>query len=347
MYTTSLFRHFMITVGISVAVYLFMTFLLPYLFPFLLAYILMRMLWPVMEYLHNVCKFPRFFSHYGTLILFFGGISAFFGAVIYKLYTQIRLLFTNIPVYQQTAVSFFETRCASFGRCIDHHFNLHFGTAKTFLYEQMALIGKNTTKFMNNNIWKCLYYMLSQSFHIFAFLIIVCVSMIILVREMKPLHDMFRKSRYFTPVHFILTNVKESGLTYLKTEGIILLLNGIVCSLAFFLIHNPYFLLLGVAIAVLDAFPVLGSGMFLLPWGFFLFLSKEYLNASILFTAYIITLLIREILEARMLGDGMHLNAFVMLAAIFIGIELFGIGGILLGPLSLVLIRSLLQLASP
>lgn len=171
--------------------------------------------------------------------------------------------------------------------------------------------------------------------------------MIILVREMKPLHDMFRKSRYFTPVHFVLTNVKESGLTYLKTEGIILLLNGIVCSLAFFLIHNPYFLLLGVAIAVLDAFPVLGSGMFLLPWGFFLFLSKEYLNASILFTAYIITLLIREILEARLLGDGMHLNAFVMLAAIFIGIELFGIGGILLGPLSLVLIRSLLQLASP
>lgn len=74
MHTTSLFRHFMITVGISVAVYLFMTFLLPYLFPFLLAYILMRMLWPVMEYLHNVCKFPRFFSHYGTLILFFGGI---------------------------------------------------------------------------------------------------------------------------------------------------------------------------------------------------------------------------------------------------------------------------------
>lgn len=71
--------------------------------------------------------------------------------------------------------------------------------------------------------------------------------------------------------------------------------------------------------------------MFLLPWGFFLFLSKEYLNASILFTAYIITLLIREILEARLLGDGMHLNAFVMLAAIFIGIELFGIGGILLG----------------
>ena len=63
MHTTSLFRHFMITVGISVAVYLFMTFLLPYLFPFLLAYILMRMLWPVMEYLHNVCKFPRFFSH--------------------------------------------------------------------------------------------------------------------------------------------------------------------------------------------------------------------------------------------------------------------------------------------
>lgn len=346
MQNTSLFRHFMITVGISAAVYLFMTFLLPYLLPFIVAYILMRMLWPVMEYLHNVCKFPRFFSHYGTLILFFSGISAVFCAAVYKFYTQIKLLLTNLPSYQQTAAAFLEARCTAFCCYIDRHFNLHFGTAKTFLYGQLELIEKNTSKLMNNNIWRYICYTLSQSFHIAAFLIIVCISMIILVREMKPLHDMFRKSRYYTPVHFVLTNVKESGLTYLKTEGIILLLNGIVCSLAFFLIHNPYFLLLGVMIAILDAFPVLGSGMFLLPWGFFLFLSREYLHASILFVAYIVTLLIREILEARLLGEGMHLNAFIMLAAIFIGIELFGIGGILLGPLSLVLIRSLLQLSS-
>lgn len=346
MQNTSLFRHFIITVGISIAVYLFMAFLLPYLFPFLLAYVLMRMLWPAMEYLHNVCRFPRFFSHYGILILFFSGISALFAAVIYKFCTQIKLLLTNLPSYQQTAAAFLESRCTTLCCYIDRHFNLHLGTAKTFLYSQMALMEENTSKLMNNNIWKYICYTLSQSFHIFAFLVIVCISMIVLVREMKPLHDLFRKSRYYVPVHFVLTNVKESGLTYLKAEGIILLLNSIVCSLAFFLIHNPYFLLLGGLIAVLDAFPVLGSGMFLLPWGFFLFLSRDYLNASVLFAAYVVTLLIREILEARLLGDGMHLNAFIMLAAIFIGIELFGIGGILLGPLSLVLIRSLLQLSS-
>ena len=70
MHTTSLFRHFMITVGISVAVYLFMTFLLPYLFPFLLAYILMRMLWPVIMVhlssflVESVLSLARLFTSY-------------------------------------------------------------------------------------------------------------------------------------------------------------------------------------------------------------------------------------------------------------------------------------------
>ena len=100
MHTTSLFHHFMITVGISVAVYLFMTFLLPYLFPFLLAYILMRMLWPVMEYLHNVCKFPRFFSHYGTLILFFWWNQYF----LWRGYLQV--IYTDpVVVHQYTCLS--------------------------------------------------------------------------------------------------------------------------------------------------------------------------------------------------------------------------------------------------
>lgn len=97
------------------------------------------------------------------------------------------------------------------------------------------------------------------------------------------------------------------------------------------------------AIAVFDAFPVLGSGLIFLPWGIYQFLEQDYYVAAVLVTTYLLTLFIREYLEARLLGQGMGLNPFFMLAAIFVGVKLFGVTGIFLGPLAIVLIQVILS----
>lgn len=344
---SSLLRQFLITIAISGAVYLFMSYLLPYILPFLISYVLMRMLWPVMEFMHNSWKFPRLFSHYGTLTLFFVCISSSFCFLIYKVFCQLKLLITNFPVYQQYLCSFFEKQTYQICCSIDHNLRLSLGTARSFLLSQIELIEKTTTNFISTNAGKMFLCIVSNSCRFAALLIITVIAMIILIREMEPINKAYRNSRYYSPVHFVLHNLKKSGLTYLRTEAIILVINCLVCSFAFFLIHNPYFFVLGAAIAVFDAFPVLGSGLILVPWGILSFLSHNYYTGAILFTAYVITLFIREFLEAKLLGDGMQLNSFLMLAAIFIGIQLFGVSGILLGPLSIVLIRSLTQLALP
>lgn len=344
---SSLLRQFLVTIAISGAVYLFMSYLLPYILPFLISYILMRMLWPVMEYMHNSWKFPRLFSHYGTLLLFFVTIASTFFFLLYKVFSQIKLLITNFPVYQQYISSFLEKQAYHICYCIDHNLRLSLGTARSFLFAQFDMIEQTTTDFISSNAGKVILYTLSGSCRFLAFLAITIIAMIILVREMEPINNVYRNSRYYAPVHFVLHNLKKCGLTYLKTEAVILVINCLVCSFAFFMIHNPYFFVLGASIAIFDAFPVLGSGLILVPWGIISILSKNHYAGAVLLTAYIITLFIREFLEAKLLGDGMQLNSFLMLAAIFIGIQLFGVSGILLGPLSVVLIRSLTQLALP
>ena len=52
----------------------------------------------------------------------------------------------------------------------------------------------------------------------------------------------------------------------------------------------------------------------------------------------------REILEARLIGASMDILRFFILASVYIGLNVFGVSGIILGPFALILIKTLYQI---
>ena len=126
---------------------------------------------------------------------------------------------------------------------------------------------------------------------------------------------------------------------YLRTQGIIMILTTIVCTFGFFLLGNPYYILAGVGIGLLDALPVFGTGTVLLPWTIFCFLQGQWGRGMTVFGIYLICYFLREILEARLMGDEVGLTPLETLASIYIGLQLFGIFGFLLGPVGLLLVK--------
>ena len=297
-----------------------------------------------MNFLHTKWKFPRFLSHYGTLFTFFTAVTGILLFVIWKLMAQLRLFFSNFPIYRQLLGNALCEQTERICHCIDYYLNLDNGTVFSFCEKQLQNFEESGTNLLTTQAGKTLLSCISGSVHLFTTLVILIVSMILLVKEMEPLHKSYRNSSYFLPIHSVLIRLKEGGLTYLKTEGLILIINWIICSFGLFLIHNPYFFLLGMGIAIFDAFPVLGSGLIFVPWSVYEFIHQDYYSAAILITAYLITLFAREFLEARLLGKGLGVNPFLMIASIFIGIDLFGVNGILLGPLAVILIQAILSL---
>ena len=59
--------------------------------------------------------------------------------------------------------------------------------------------------------------------------------------------------------------------------------------------------------------------------------------------AFILCVVVRDLLEAHMMGNNMGLLPFFMTAAIYGGVCLFGVWGILFGPFDVILIRSIYQ----
>ena len=132
-----------------------------------------------------------------------------------------------------------------------------------------------------------------------------------------------------------------AGIAYVKTQAILIFLVSMTCSIGFLIIKNPYPLLFGVLVGVFDAFPILGSVMILVPWAVICFIRGQIFSGAILLTLYGICQFFREYLEPKLLGGKMGIRPVHSLMAVYVGYELFGIFGIFLGPIGLVLIKSL------
>ena len=96
--------------------------------------------------------------------------------------------------------------------------------------------------------------------------------------------------------------------------------------------------LFGLLAGVLDAFPFIGTGIVLVPLTIWLFLKGQLIQAVFCLVLYGVCALVRELLEPKLIGEKVGIYPIVLFASVFIGMQLFGVSGIIKGPLSIVII---------
>lgn len=107
------------------------------------------------------------------------------------------------------------------------------------------------------------------------------------------------------------------------------------------LMGQDYALLISAALALVDAVPLLGAGLALVPWAAVeLLLGRVGAGAGLLALWGAVTLL-RQLLEPRLLGRSAGLDPLSALAGIYLGMRTMGVAGMILGP---VLVLALVHL---
>ena len=94
-----------------------------------------------------------------------------------------------------------------------------------------------------------------------------------------------------------------------------------------------YPLLLSGVIALLDFLPVLGVGIFLVPWGIVSLLTGERVLGIGLLLLFVAIAVVRQFLEPRILGRGYGVHPLVTLLSLYAGARLFGFFGLLIFPM--------------
>lgn len=135
------------------------------------------------------------------------------------------------------------------------------------------------------------------------------------------------------PALTTLKRLKSALFGWLKAQ---LKLSSVTFALAmagFFLLRIPRAPLWALLVALVDAFPILGTGTVLVPWSILSFLQGDHVLAFGLLGLYAAGTLTRSVLEPRFLGKQLGLDPLVTLMALYAGFQLWGIGGMILAPI--------------
>lgn len=98
---------------------------------------------------------------------------------------------------------------------------------------------------------------------------------------------------------------------------------------------------ISVIAAILDILPLLGVSALFIPWIIYLFIVGQVSLAIWLTVLLVVVTLTRQILEPKITGDSLGVSAFTMLAFMIISLSIFGIAGVILSPILVILLKSL------
>ena len=133
------------------------------------------------------------------------------------------------------------------------------------------------------------------------------------------------------------SGVTQSLSRYLRAELTISFLTFLQLLLGFFLMRQDYALLLAFLITLLDALPVFGTGTALVPWALLSLLFSSVPKAIALLALYLCTLLVRNVLEPKLLASQAGLPPVASLFAMYLGFCTFGVAGMIAFPFLLLL----------
>ena len=120
---------------------------------------------------------------------------------------------------------------------------------------------------------------------------------------------------------------------WLKTQGTLLLITFFVLTAGLLYLRIDLALIIAAGTALLDALPVFGTGLVLLPWAAISLLMGDYHRALVLLLLYGFLSILRSFLEPKLVGDRVGLHPLAALFAMYGGFCFFGVWGMIFAPL--------------
>lgn len=337
-------NKFLIIAVFILLIYVFFnvfTFILELMVPFIVAFVLAFLTGPLKRFLHFKLKFPKALAALISmlvLILVIFGIIYFVVSIIIdqavKFSDDLYSLNTKFYSISEKTYYFVEEKLKLDFNDFDKFYNSSIDSIKEAISKNTSIIGKKiidyagavpTIAFYSLIALIATFFMSMEYERIMEWLRNYISSKEALVKMLRS----FKKSAF------------KAFVSYLKAQVIIMSITFVIAAIGFTLLGYKYGILLGLLLGFLDALPIFGSGSLLWPLMLYRLFTGQFSAALFHFILYIILVVNRQILEPRLLSSQIGINPLLTLITLYIGFSLFGIIGMVLGILVMVLSVSL------
>lgn len=324
----------------SIAItYVLFRFGLTMILPFFFAYSLAKFLLPVTTFLKKRLHFSSTIASASATLL----SVCFLCAVIFWLGCCLIEQLANFISHFPGIISQLQTGMDSVCSCCDTYFNLTSGTTQRLALSSMERMQSSIGDTYLPKLTKSSVYFGRKIIGFSIAFFLMFFSAFYFLKDWDKLYKLYKNCMFYREIHIVKEKLMTAGSAWLRTQFILFMLISLILSGGLLMLKNPYALLIGIIIALLDALPFIGSGLILVPWAIFEIAGGNYKNAVVLVALFIICQLLRELLEPKLMGNHMGIPPLYSLITVFLGLKLFGIWGVILGPMALILIQTVMR----
>lgn len=333
----------LVALGIGIGLFLLYKSLY-YFAPFIIAFMLASLMEPLIKLMVNRLRLPRSLASFIGLILMLTLLGLIISLIVSKTVCQLKGVATILPQYLGEAYrnltelisegnNFLITLPAEVTANIDSIISSIFSyltnTLNTFAKSLSGVVISTAASLPGALVFflttiLSTYFLSSSRHEIVGFL-----------RRTLP-------SNWYDQIFLIRKEVFSSAFKLIKAYLIIMTITFTELLIGFSIIRLKYAFILAVIIAIIDILPVLGTGGVLIPWSLYNFLTKNTKMGLYLLIIYLIILIIRQIVEPKIIGHQIGTHPLVTLVAMYLGLKFIGAAGLILGPITVLILKSIL-----
>jgi sporulation integral membrane protein YtvI len=326
-------------------------YLLPLVYPFIIGVIFSLIFNPLVDYLGKKAKFPRWLSVTLAIVLLLTIIVTIVVLVAIEIVSEINYLQKVLPEYLEDYITqiqhfilydlvTFYDQFSAFYSTLDLDVRKNIQTQVESFSDQLVELGQATITGILNGALAFIGAIPSMAT---AFIISLLASFFIskdwpkLESKLKE----FAPDRFHTSGGAVLKDLKKALFGFVKAQLTLISITFVIMLIGLMILGVEYALTIALVTATLDLLPYLGTGLVFIPWIVYLFINGDYSLVIGLSILYGIIVVQRQMMEPKILGTNVGLDPLLTLIALFVGFQLFGMIGLIIGPVIMVIIGAL------
>lgn len=319
-------------------VYLFRLFM-----PFILAYGFALVADPLVRKLQKQFKMPRSVTAWIVILAVIGVVGGGLAWAGYKIVSEIRSLFINLPqIYQNLLQSIDNIKTGFKGFYEILPFNIQQAISEfvaQFTQKVAELINTKSVPFVTGagSVAKSLP-------KVFISMIVFVLSTFFMISDFERVKSFVKKpfgEKTIEKISALSYQIKKYLGGYIKAQGTIMIVAFLILFLSLSLLNVNFALLIALGTAFLDALPFFGSGAVLWPWSLVSFISGDIRMGICTIVIYVVIFVVRQLIEPKIVSKNIGTNPLMTLISMYLGYRLLSVGGMILGPIIMLLIISL------
>lgn len=142
-------------------------------------------------------------------------------------------------------------------------------------------------------------------------------------------------------VQLVLNQLNRATIGFLRAQIFLSLMTYVLTLLGLLILDVQYAVVIAFIIMLVDILPILGTGTFIVPWAVYSFLTDDHRLGVGLLVLYLVITVIRRTIEPKVLGQSLGISALAALASLYIGFQILGFIGLILGPAVVITVEAL------